>query len=166
LGMKTLALVGLVAGSVALNAPAALAQAETETINERLRFDNQRFIIPPGVPSAGQPITLNGGLHLLVHLTVSSSGNCLVKAHANSQGLSATFAGTTYRVVGALNVTAHSRKEGELTRLHIVTNAGVRAEKGRPARLKINFKADVAPSCRAIHNLAVEAVEFLEGGTP
>jgi hypothetical protein len=164
MGMRTLAVVGLVAGGVALTAPAAQAQAETATINERLRFDNQTFTIPAGVPRAGQTFTLNGGLHLLLHLTVSSSQNCLVKGHANPQGLSVTFAGTTYRAVGAANFTAHSRKEGNVTRFHAVVNLGLRAQKGPPERLKINFKADVAPSCRTIHNLAVEAVELLQGG--
>jgi hypothetical protein len=161
---KRLALVGLVAGGLALNASAMQAQATTETINERLRFDNQSFTIPAGVPGAGQTFRVNGGLHILLHLTVSSSENCLVKGHANPQGLSVTFAGATYRAVGAANFTAHSQKEGDATRFHAVANVGLKSKDAPDRRLKINFKADVAPSCRAIHNLALEAVELLEGG--
>jgi hypothetical protein len=162
-GTSVLALVAPVVLGAVLSAAPAQAQATTATINERLRFDNRSFIIPPGAPRAGETITLDGGLHLLLHLTVSSSGNCLVKGHANPQGLRVTLAGLTYRAVGAANLTAHSQKEGNMTRLHAVANLGLKSERGRGERLKVNFKGDVAPSCRAIHNLAVEAVELLRG---
>jgi hypothetical protein len=162
-GTRLLALVAPVAIGAVFSAAPAQAQATTATINERLRFDNRSFIIPPGAPRAGETITLDGGLHVLLHLTVSSSGNCLVKGHANPQGLRVTLAGLTYRAVGAANLTAHSQKEGDMTRLHAVANLGLKSERGRGERLKVNFKGDVAPSCRAIHNLAVEAVELLRG---
>ncbi len=165
---KVLALVGLVAIGAALNAAATQAQATTETINERLRFNNARFVIPTNenIPPefAGKPVFLSGGLHVLLHLTESSSGNCLVKGHANPQGLRLTFLGVTSRVVGAGNFTAHSQKEGDATRFHGVANFGLKSERGPGQRLKINFKGDVAPNCRAIHNLAVEAVEVLREG--
>jgi hypothetical protein len=162
-GLRVLALFGLIGLGVALSGAPAQAQARTATINERLRFDDRSFLIPPGAPGAGQTITLNGGLHVLLHLTVSSSGNCLVKGHANPQGLRVTLAGVTYRAVGAGNFTAHSQKEGDLTRFHAVANLGLKSERGRGERLKVNFKGEVAPSCSAIHNLAVEAVELLRG---
>jgi len=162
--IKALVLVGLVAGGLAVSSAAVQAQATTATINERLRFDNQEFKIPAGVPRAGQTFTLDGGLHLLLHLTVSSSGNCMVKGHANPQGLRVTFAGETYRAVGAANFTAHSQKEGNETRFHAVVNLALKSKGARDARLKINFKADVVPSCKTIHNLAVTAVEFFRGG--
>ncbi len=156
-------LAGAVAAGLALNVGAVQAQATTETINERLRFNNQSFAIPAGAPGAGQMVTLNGGLHVLLHLTVSESGNCLVKGHVNPQGLSVTFAGQTYRAVGAGNLTVHSRKEGNLTRFHLVTNLGLKSNGGPGERLKLNLKGDAPASCRAIHNLGVEAVEFLRG---
>src|SRR3712207_6199718 len=124
---KGLALAALVATGAFLNATPAQAQAETATINERLRFSGQSFTIPAASPfHPGEAVVLNGGLHVLLHLTVSSSGNCLVKGHANPQGLRVTLAGVTYRVVGAGNFTAHSRKEGDVTRFHAVTNFGLK----------------------------------------
>ncbi|MFN2567954.1 MAG: hypothetical protein ABR499_23450 [Gemmatimonadaceae bacterium] len=159
---KLVATVALVATTATLNAAPAQAQAETATINERLRFNGQTVMIPATSPvRPGEAVALNGGLHVLLHLTVSSSGNCLVKGHANPQGLRLTVGGVTYRVVGAGNFTAHSQKEGDETRFHAVANFGLKSERGPGERAKVNFKGDVAPSCRTVHNLGIAAVEIL-----
>lgn len=164
---RAIGLVGVVAAGAALAPETVRAQAETATINERLRFNNREFLVPANSPHyPGQTVTLNGGLHVLLHLTQSNSGNCLVKGHVNPQGLTVMLAGQTYRAVGAANLTVQSHKDGDVTRYHLVANLGLKSGRGPGERLKVNMKGDAPASCRAIHNLGVETVELLRGDQP
>ncbi len=90
----SLAVVGT---ALALATGVALAQATTDTFNEKVPidevFDN---------PCTDEPVRLTGNLHILFHVTEDAKGGFHVQLHFQPQGVSGTGleSGEQYRGVG------------------------------------------------------------------
>jgi hypothetical protein len=97
-GVKRLVLSLAVVGmTLALAAGMALAQATTDTFNEREPLD---LIVDN--PCTGEPLQLTGELHILFHVTEDANGGFHVQTHFQPQGVSGAglVTGEQYRGVG------------------------------------------------------------------
>lgn len=166
--VKGFALVGVIAAAISLSPAPAYGQAQTNTTNERVRFNNQAVVVP------GQgTFRVNGGLHVLLHSTLDASGGCHLKGHANPQGLSVTGPqGQTYRAAGAANFTLQSTSGQSGTRFHGVLNLNLIGKGKAPdAKFHVNVKTrpDMAPGtcdARKVAELIIEQLGITFPNTP
>jgi hypothetical protein len=96
LELRTVGVVVLAAVLAAVSAAGASAAATTTTINEVVPFstvfDN---------PCTGEPVTLTGNLHVLIHITDNGAGGFVAKEHFQPQGVTGVGAtGTEYQGTG------------------------------------------------------------------
>ncbi len=77
------------------------SSATNVIINEQVPF-NTVFFVSCANGGAGEAVVLSGTLHVLIHETVSSSGNFHLKLHFQPQGVSGTglATGDSYRATG------------------------------------------------------------------
>jgi hypothetical protein len=89
--VTVLGVAALMAATVALTAGAALAQAETVTVNERTtqveELEN---------PCTGEPITFETTLHTISHMTTTEEGGLHLSSHFNVQGVGVSPSGAKY----------------------------------------------------------------------
>jgi hypothetical protein len=87
----------VVGTTLALAAGMALAQATTDTFNEKVPLDQ---VVDN--PCTGEQIRVTGALHILFHVTEDANGGLHVQTHFQPRGVSGTGleSGTRYRGVG------------------------------------------------------------------
>jgi hypothetical protein len=137
---KALAVVGLLATALTLNAAPANGQAQTNTSNHRMRFNNEAVVVQ------GQTFRVTGGVHVLLHSTADAAGGCHIKGHANPQGLSVRGpTGNTYRAAGAANFTLQSTSGQSGTRFHGVLNLNL-IGKGKAEDIKLHMRMRTEPA--------------------
>ena len=132
---------GLVTGAF-IGANELGAQARTTTTNRQLRIENVALTVP-GTGS----FRVDGGVHVLFHVTRDAAGGFHVKLHANSQGLSAqsTSGGSDYRVNGAANATVNigAAKDAASTGTAVLNFGLIGQGKAPNLRLHVNLHLTV-----------------------
>ena len=89
----------VMAAAVALTAGAALAQAETGTINEQIPFSGEETVNE----CTGEPVTIEGTIHTLFHTTNTENGGMHFVGHFNVQGRGVSPSGAKYVLVSGDN---------------------------------------------------------------
>jgi hypothetical protein len=151
-GVKRLVLSLVVMGTaLALAAGMALAQATTETFNEKVPLD-----LVADNPCTGEPVHLTGQLHILFHITEDANGGFHVQAHFQPQGVSGTglVSGEQYRGVGVTRDGAYF-PPGELRETTFVDrfyfiSKGPSANMLAKATIHVTFNANGEPTAEVI----------------
>lgn len=142
LALRATMMLSLAGATLAMAPRVTAAQAQTQTTNEKVAFEN----VPVTVPGTGS-FQVSGALHLLFHTTRDAAGGFHVKLHANPQGVSATSTtgGANYRVNGAANAQANiGAAKGAASEGSIVVNLGLIGQGQAPnLRLHVNLHLTV-----------------------
>jgi hypothetical protein len=115
--MRVLLTFVFLASLTLVSSAAALAQAETTTTNQTIPI-----AAVVGSPCTAESIDIAGNMHVVVHTTVSDSGEFHFSAHLNYQDVSGTgrTSGTTYRATDAGHTTFNG--SGDVGSANEVTN--------------------------------------------
>ena len=111
-GVWVLRTIGAAALTVLLAAvwtTGASAEASTTTINEVVPFSSVF-----DDPCTGEPVTLTGNLHVLIHITQNAAGGFEAKEHFQPQGVTGVGAsGTEYQGTGVTQDETSTNSEGQ-----------------------------------------------------
>ena len=96
-------------------------RAASLTSGEQVPVEISTFV-PCAAGGAGEAVTLSGPLHVLVHLTASTSGNYQVRTQFQPQGISGRGAvtGDLYRATGG--TATHEHANGPLPIVYTAVN--------------------------------------------
>ncbi len=85
------------------------AAASTENLSVPFTFSE---FVPCANGGAGEMVNLSGDLHILIHQTVSASGNIVTKFQGNPQGISGIgeITGDKYQATGVTSEIAHGQE--------------------------------------------------------
>jgi hypothetical protein len=154
----SLAVVGT---TLALAAGMALAQATTDTFNEKVPLDQ---IVDN--PCTGEPLHLTGELHILFHVTEDANGGLHVQTHFQPQGVSGTglLSGEQYRGVGVTRDEFYfppgEFREREFTSVNrfYMISAGPSDNMLETATIHVTFNANGEPTAELVRPLETECV--------
>jgi hypothetical protein len=150
--VKRLVLALAVVGTtLALAAGMALAQATTDTFNEKVPLDQ---VVDN--PCTGEQIRVTGALHILFHVTEDANGGLHVQTHFQPRGVSGTGleSGTRYRGVGVTRTGVYiapgGLRETTLVDRFYFVSKGPSPNMLQKATIHVTFNANGEPTAELV----------------